>query len=186
MSLDPSDQKRAEALLDQATSAGRGLRTRLGKQLDTDPRLRRAVLVVAEGRGVRLPEEAHGWPGKRLLRRAMGKEREARVRRNPVPIDEAFRCGHCDFEVPAHGRTARDHCPRCLRSLHVDAVTPGDREADCGGLMDPVGFVLRGSDPVILHRCRRCGVERRVRAVEDGAEPDDAAMLRRLSSGETV
>ena len=36
------------------------------------------------------------------------------------------------------GTQHRNHCPNCLSSLHLD-IEPGDREADCGGIMDPVG-----------------------------------------------
>lgn len=42
-------------------------------------------------------------------------------------------------------------------SLHVD-VEPGDRESDCGGLMEPVAvWVRKGGEWAIIHRCRRCG-----------------------------
>ena len=35
------------------------------------------------------------------------------------------------------GSDHRNHCPNCLSSLHVD-IEPGDRESDCGGIMEPV------------------------------------------------
>ena len=42
-------------------------------------------------------------------------------------------------------------------SLHVD-VEPGDRESDCGGLMEPVAvWVRKGGEWAIIHLCRRCG-----------------------------
>ena len=48
-------------------------------------------------------------------------------------------------------------CKNCLVSLHVD-VEPGDRESDCGGLMDPVAvWVRKNGEWAIIHRCRRCG-----------------------------
>lgn len=34
------------------------------------------------------------------------------------------------------GSDHRNHCPNCLSSLHVD-IEPGDRESDCGGIMEP-------------------------------------------------
>ena len=47
--------------------------------------------------------------------------------------------------------------PNCLSSLHVD-IEPGDRESDCGGVMEPVAvWVRKGGEWAIVHRCRRCG-----------------------------
>ena len=63
-----------------------------------------------------------------------------------------------------HGKP-RDHCPRCLVSVHVDVV-PGDRASLCGGVMDAVRMeVLPGGEVALWHRCRRCRAEKRVRAV---------------------
>ena len=41
-------------------------------------------------------------------------------------IDEDYICDVCGDEVKALGYTARDHCPNCLASKHVD-INPGDR-----------------------------------------------------------
>ena len=130
-----------------------------------------------------MPDEAVDWPSKRLLRLARGLEQASRVRTNPVHRDEDFTCAHCGAEVRAHGRTARDHCPHCLRSLHVDVV-PGDRAADCGGILDPVGVDRRGDDWVIRYRCRTCGADRTNRAILDGDVPDDWQAVVALSVGE--
>ena len=53
--------------------------------------------------------------------------------------EESFVCLVCGKTVvPAGaGSEHRNHCPYCLASLHLD-VTPGDRAADCGGVMEPV------------------------------------------------
>jgi predicted RNA-binding Zn-ribbon protein involved in translation (DUF1610 family) len=160
---------------------------RLGRILDEDASFLRPVLLAeARRRGVELPDEALCWPGKRFLRLALGREGAARRRINPVKLDEPFRCLHCGAEVPAGGRTPRDHCPLCLRSLHVDVV-PGARDADCGGIMDPIGLVTGGRvDAVIAYRCRRCGYERQNRALLDGASPDAPAALLALSIGAPV
>ena len=57
----------------------------------------------------------------------------------------------------AAGTDHRNHCPNCLSSLHVD-IEPGDREADCGGIMEPIAVWVRGKGEwAIIHRCRRCG-----------------------------
>lgn len=70
---------------------------------------------------------------------------------------EDFVCGHCGFEVQGTGYT--NHCPRCLWSRHVD-VMPGDRLADCGGLMAPVAVESKADAYRILHRCQICGTEK--------------------------
>ena len=55
------------------------------------------------------------------------------------------------------GSDHRNHCPNCLSSLHVD-IEPGDRESDCGGIMEPVAvWVRKGGEWAIIHRCRLCG-----------------------------
>ena len=41
-------------------------------------------------------------------------------------IDEEFICENCLNKVQKLGYTARDHCPFCLYSKHVD-INPGDR-----------------------------------------------------------
>jgi hypothetical protein len=174
--------KRVAALLEAART--RTDCKRLGVWLDDEDGrpLRQPLVVEAAKRGVELPDDAVGWPGKRLLRRARATEDQARQRRNPIRIDEAFECLHCGHPVPPGVSRVRDHCPACLRSLHVDVV-PGDRAAGCGGLMDPVGLDLGGrAEMVIRYRCRRCGHLHRNRAALDVEPPDDPALLRRLAA----
>ena len=54
-------------------------------------------------------------------------------------IDESFICENCGKKVTKLGYTARDHCPYCLYSKHLD-INPGDRECTCHGLMKPIGI----------------------------------------------
>jgi hypothetical protein len=55
------------------------------------------------------------------------------------------------------GSEHRNHCPNCLHSVHLD-MKPGDRSADCGGLMEPITvWVRKGGEWAIIHRCRICG-----------------------------
>lgn len=181
MSEDPLRQ-RARDLLDQADSRGRV--KRLAEQLATEDALRRAVWEEGRARGVALDEEAlTEWPADRLLRRARGREADAQVRTNPIRRDEGFVCAHCGAEVPPLGHTDRDHCPRCLRSRHVDEI-PGDRASRCGGIMDPVGAELVGGTLAIRYRCRACGHAHRVKAIRDGEAPDDWDVVIRVSAGE--
>ena len=64
-------------------------------------------------------------------------------------------------------------------------VNPGDRAAECGGDMEPVRvFPDARRGYVILHRCTRCGAERRCRAAHEAkVQPDDLALLIRLTAG---
>ena len=41
-------------------------------------------------------------------------------------IDEEFICENCHQKVSKLNYTARDHCPYCLYSIHID-INPGDR-----------------------------------------------------------
>lgn len=75
------------------------------------------------------------------------------------PCTDAFVCRHCGRLVAPGGAGSehRNHCPNCLTSLHLD-IEPGDREADCGGLMDAVAVWVRNrGEWAVIHRCRRCG-----------------------------
>lgn len=156
---------RSEALARLAGVRSRGEVKRLGQAADRDPDLRAALAALAVGRGVD-PDQ----PGKKLVRALLDRADAAQVRTNPVHIDESFACGHCGAAVRPGGRPVRDHCPHCLRSLHVDIV-PGDRAADCGGLLDPTALELDHGRVVIRYRCRRCGYETRTRAHPDDAIP---------------
>ncbi|MBC8532009.1 RNHCP domain-containing protein [Gehongia tenuis] len=74
------------------------------------------------------------------------------------PCHETFTCKVCGrLVVPAGAGSAhRNHCPNCLSSLHVD-MEPGDRQAECGGIMDPIAVWVRNrGEWTIIHRCRRC------------------------------
>lgn len=73
--------------------------------------------------------------------------------------NESFTCKICDrLVVPGGaGSEHRNHCPNCLCSLHVD-ITPGDRESDCGGHMEPIGVWVRNNGEwALIHRCKMCG-----------------------------
>lgn len=72
---------------------------------------------------------------------------------------DVFTCKVCGRLVVPDGAGSdhRNHCPNCLSSLHLD-MEPGDREADCGGIMDAIAvWVRKNGEWAIIHRCRRCG-----------------------------
>ena len=77
-----------------------------------------------------------------------------------IPREEPFVCEYCGLQVsPLNEGTYRDHCPECLYSKHVD-VKPGDRLADCGGLMKPVKVEGTEKGYRVLHRCIACAYEK--------------------------
>lgn len=97
--------------------------------------------------------------------------------KNFTKNDEEFICENCGAKVEPLGYTSRDHCPKCLCSKHVD-INPGDREADCKGLLKPVQ-VLPDSKKgyIIIYKCTRCGEERRCKSAND----DDIDLLIKLT-----
>ena len=97
--------------------------------------------------------------------------------------DDGFICANCGFEVKPLGYSSRNHCPKCLCSLHVD-VNPGDRANGCGGIMDPVFVELTSKKGyVIVHKCRKCGEIKRNRAANEAAvQPDNISLLIKLTA----
>lgn len=72
---------------------------------------------------------------------------------------EVFNCKVCGKEIHPEdaGTDHRNHCPYCLSSVHLDNE-PGDRAADCGGVMEPISVWVRNNGEwAIVHRCKTCG-----------------------------
>lgn len=72
---------------------------------------------------------------------------------------EGFVCKVCGTLVVPDGAGSRhrNHCHKCLSSVHVDNK-PGDRASLCNGIMEPVSvWVRQGGEWAIIHRCRLCG-----------------------------
>ena len=81
--------------------------------------------------------------------------------------DNSFTCINCNAFVPALGSSSRNHCNKCLFSLHVD-INPGDRANQCKGILEPIGLVTSGKKGyVIQYRCQSCGAVTNNRAAED-------------------
>ena len=70
-------------------------------------------------------------------------------------IDEEFVCENCGRKVSPLEYSARDHCPFCLYSKHVD-INPGDRENPCKGLMKPIGIEKYKDTYKIIYQCDKC------------------------------
>ena len=81
-------------------------------------------------------------------------------------------CSHCGhvFPIDAPGTAQRNHCPRCLYSLHLD-IRPGDRLSGCRGEMEPIAvWVREGREWALIHRCLKCGVLKSNRIAGDDNE----------------
>ncbi|MGC8652213.1 MAG: RNHCP domain-containing protein [Candidatus Micrarchaeia archaeon] len=98
-----------------------------------------------------------------------------RAARRFSKIVEDFTCENCGTIVRGNGYT--DHCPNCLWSKHVDN-NPGDRRANCGGMMKPVHTEFkRNGNFIIYYKCERCGAQKHVIA----ADNDNRELLETLS-----
>ncbi len=97
--------------------------------------------------------------------------------------DSGFICANCGKHVEPLSYTSRNHCPFCLYSLHLD-VNPGDRQSDCGGLMEPVSALPDSKNGfIIIHRCTKCGKLMRNKAAYGAkVQPDDSRKLIELTS----
>ena len=82
-----------------------------------------------------------------------------------------FICAHCGTEIiPLANGSYRNHCPRCLYSLHIDNL-PGDRANVCLGLMAPVGIRSNSKKGYqLIHRCNKCGTQKVNRVAPDDME----------------
>ena len=84
--------------------------------------------------------------------------------------DENFICENCGNEVTKLGYTARDHCPSCLYSKHVD-IMPGDRKNNCKGLLEPVGIEKFKDTYKIIYKCTKCNqYHKNIMAKDDNLE----------------
>jgi DNA-directed RNA polymerase subunit RPC12/RpoP len=82
-------------------------------------------------------------------------------------IDESFICSFCKKEVAPLGYSARDHCPYCLYSKHVD-INPGDRQEACHGLLKAIAVDKAKNDTYkIVYKCEKCNQKKRNKVAHD-------------------
>ena len=82
-------------------------------------------------------------------------------------IDEEFDCVVCGTHVNPLSYTARDHCPNCLCSIHIDDY-PGDRLCKCLGILKPIGVEKGKKDTMkIIYRCDKCGIIKKNKMAND-------------------
>lgn len=85
-------------------------------------------------------------------------------------LDEKFVCENCGKEVPELKYSARDHCPFCLCSKHVD-INPGDRLSNCHGLLEPFDIEKYKQTYKIIYKCNKCGyIHKNIIANDDDME----------------
>ena len=70
-------------------------------------------------------------------------------------IDESFVCENCGKTIEPLVYSARDHCPYCLFSKHVD-ILPGDRANECHGLLEPIKIEKFKNTYKIIYKCQKC------------------------------
>ena len=93
--------------------------------------------------------------------------------------DSGFECLYCGEKVSPLGYTSRNHCPKCLVSLHID-VNPGDRKNECMGLLIPIGVSYSNKKGYIIkYKCEKCGQI----GYNKSAKDDDFQTLLCVSNG---
>ncbi|MBN2075111.1 MAG: RNHCP domain-containing protein [Dehalococcoidales bacterium] len=85
--------------------------------------------------------------------------------------DSHFTCIFCGRSVSkvSVGTRHRNHCPWCLRSIHLDEH-PGDRRSSCNGIMEPIAISVRKGEWILIHRCNDCGTLKANRIAGDDNE----------------
>lgn len=85
-------------------------------------------------------------------------------------INDSFQCENCGETITKHPEwSARNHCPYCLYSKHLDDVFPGDRKSECHWLMQPIDIDhKKNKGYMIKHKCNACGKE-----ILNKVAPDD-------------
>ncbi len=84
-----------------------------------------------------------------------------------IKNDNGFICRHCGNEAFPLKYTSRDHCPKCLYSIHIDNV-PGDRANTCLGDLVPISIEPSSKKGyIIVYKCNKCGEVKRNKSAED-------------------
>lgn len=81
--------------------------------------------------------------------------------------DNEFICSVCGKSVPELKTTSRDHCTRCLCSIHID-INPGDRQNSCLGVLIPTEIETNSKKGYIIkYKCNKCGKTHNNKAAVD-------------------
>lgn len=95
-----------------------------------------------------------------------------------IRTKEDFICENCGQTIIGDGYT--NHCPNCLYSKHVD-INPGDRTCVCHGLMEPIAILQKNSEYILLHKCVKCGFERKNKFSENDCFDSLLELRRKLN-----
>ena len=81
--------------------------------------------------------------------------------------DNKFVCRVCGKSVPTLKYSSRDHCIKCLCSIHVD-INPGDRANSCLGTLVPIDIEQNNKKGYIInYKCEKCGMLHNNKSAED-------------------
>ena len=81
--------------------------------------------------------------------------------------DDTFVCRVCGKAVPTLKYSSRDHCTKCLCSIHVD-INPGDRANTCLGTLVPVDIEINNKKGYIIkYKCKKCGIIHNNKSADD-------------------
>ena len=85
-------------------------------------------------------------------------------------INEDFDCENCSKSITKHPEwSARNHCPFCLYSKHLDDRYPWDRQSKCLSVMQAVWIdYKKNKGNMIKHKCLKCWKE-----ILNKVAPDD-------------
>lgn len=72
-----------------------------------------------------------------------------------ITKDESFICNNCGYQVEPLQYSSRDHCPKCLYSIHID-INPGDRLNPCLGNLVPIEIEKFKDTYKIIYKCSKC------------------------------
>jgi len=75
-----------------------------------------------------------------------------------IMINESFICENCNKTIKKHKAwSARNHCPFCLYSKHLDENKPWDRLSTCKWLMKPIWIDYKKNKwYCIKYKCEKC------------------------------
>ena len=76
-------------------------------------------------------------------------------------INDSFECENCHKDIKKHPEwSARNHCPYCLYSKHLDKQFPWDRDSDCLWIMKPIWIDYKKNKwNMVKHKCVKCSKE---------------------------
>lgn len=87
-----------------------------------------------------------------------------------IMINDSFTCENCWKNVKKHPEwSARNHCPFCLSSKHLDENFPWDRASECKWIMEAIDIDYKKNKwYMIKHKCKKCSKE-----ILNKVAPDD-------------